>query len=157
MKKPLKMFMSDEVEDPTTCPICGTKLPKPEHRTYVVSVKDKGETDAFMMGCDGGYFCPKCPTVVLNSQMFEDILYAGVQSRNFKYSVIGLADLDSILEEKKNIPLGDDDNPIPLIKFEYVKKGPPKQKQDTIGRNDPCPCGSGKKYKKCCMGKDNTQ
>lgn len=23
-----------------------------------------------------------------------------------------------------------------------------------IGRNDPCHCGSGKKYKKCCMGKD---
>lgn len=23
-----------------------------------------------------------------------------------------------------------------------------------IGRNDPCPCGSGKKYKKCCMGKE---
>ncbi len=22
-----------------------------------------------------------------------------------------------------------------------------------IGRNDPCPCGSGKKYKKCCIGK----
>lgn len=22
---------------------------------------------------------------------------------------------------------------------------------DKIGRNDPCPCGSGKKYKKCCM------
>lgn len=20
-----------------------------------------------------------------------------------------------------------------------------------IGRNDPCPCGSGKKYKQCCM------
>ena len=25
-----------------------------------------------------------------------------------------------------------------------------------IGRNEPCPCGSGKKYKKCCMGKDKT-
>ena len=23
-----------------------------------------------------------------------------------------------------------------------------------IGRNAPCPCGSGKKYKKCCMDKD---
>ncbi len=23
-------------------------------------------------------------------------------------------------------------------------------KKSTIGRNDPCPCGSGKKYKKCC-------
>jgi len=22
-----------------------------------------------------------------------------------------------------------------------------------IGRNDPCPCGSGKKYKKCCLDK----
>ncbi len=25
---------------------------------------------------------------------------------------------------------------------------------DKIGRNDPCPCGSGSKYKKCCMKKD---
>ncbi len=24
------------------------------------------------------------------------------------------------------------------------------------GRNDPCPCGSGKKYKKCCLGSDVT-
>jgi len=23
-----------------------------------------------------------------------------------------------------------------------------------IGRNDPCPCGSGKKYKQCCLAKD---
>src|SRR5207249_234995 len=23
-----------------------------------------------------------------------------------------------------------------------------------VGRNDPCPCGSGKKYKKCCLEKD---
>ena len=23
-----------------------------------------------------------------------------------------------------------------------------------IGRNDPCPCGSGKKYKKCCLSKE---
>jgi hypothetical protein len=23
----------------------------------------------------------------------------------------------------------------------------------TVGRNDPCPCGSGKKYKKCCLAK----
>lgn len=24
---------------------------------------------------------------------------------------------------------------------------------EKIGRNDPCPCGSGLKYKKCCFGK----
>jgi len=26
----------------------------------------------------------------------------------------------------------------------------PQRRQERIGRNDPCPCGSGKKYKKCC-------
>jgi hypothetical protein len=26
-----------------------------------------------------------------------------------------------------------------------------------IGRNDPCPCGSGKKYKKCCLGKEENE
>ncbi len=30
----------------------------------------------------------------------------------------------------------------------------PKRVQKQVGRNDPCPCGSGKKYKNCC-GKDN--
>ncbi len=30
----------------------------------------------------------------------------------------------------------------------------PVVKAEKIGRNDPCPCGSGKKYKHCCLGKD---
>ena len=25
-----------------------------------------------------------------------------------------------------------------------------RRTEDKVGRNDPCPCGSGKKYKKCC-------
>ena len=28
---------------------------------------------------------------------------------------------------------------------------PFKNEQAPVGRNDPCPCGSGKKYKKCCL------
>lgn len=28
--------------------------------------------------------------------------------------------------------------------------GPIKRDQPKVGRNDPCPCGSGKKYKRCC-------
>jgi hypothetical protein len=31
-----------------------------------------------------------------------------------------------------------------------------RAKSNDIGRNDPCPCGSGKKYKKCCMLKDHS-
>jgi len=33
------------------------------------------------------------------------------------------------------------------------RPAPRPQAPPRIGRNDPCPCGSGKKYKKCCMGK----
>lgn len=29
----------------------------------------------------------------------------------------------------------------------------PAIKQEKVGRNDPCSCGSGKKYKKCCGAK----
>lgn len=38
--------------------------------------------------------------------------------------------------------------------------GPASQeiiKKDKVGRNDPCPCGSGKKYKRCCLNKDEAR
>jgi preprotein translocase subunit SecA len=31
-----------------------------------------------------------------------------------------------------------------------IKKKPVKRSEKKVGRNAPCPCGSGKKYKKCC-------
>lgn len=31
---------------------------------------------------------------------------------------------------------------------------PPQARGATVGRNDPCPCGSGLKYKRCCLGRD---
>jgi SEC-C motif-containing protein len=36
-----------------------------------------------------------------------------------------------------------------------VREGPApfKQAAPKVGRNDPCPCGSGKKYKHCCLTK----
>ena len=35
-----------------------------------------------------------------------------------------------------------------------VKKQPVRNAATKVGPNDPCPCGSGKKYKKCCMQKE---
>ncbi len=35
-----------------------------------------------------------------------------------------------------------------VVQVATVRRESPK-----VGRNDPCPCGSGKKYKKCCEGK----
>lgn len=35
-----------------------------------------------------------------------------------------------------------------------MPKQPYRREEPRVGRNDPCPCGSGKKYKKCHMDKD---
>lgn len=40
-----------------------------------------------------------------------------------------------------------DDDALPSAEVEPYVRTDPK-----VGRNDPCPCGSGKKYKKCCGG-----
>lgn len=38
------------------------------------------------------------------------------------------------------------------VENRYAEEGPkkPVKNESKVGRNDPCPCGSGKKYKKCC-------
>ncbi len=38
----------------------------------------------------------------------------------------------------------------PVIFMNRGEEATREQKSSKIGRNDPCPCGSGKKYKKCC-------
>jgi preprotein translocase subunit SecA len=39
-------------------------------------------------------------------------------------------------------------NEVPTFRFTKTR---PIVKDYKIGRNDPCPCGSGLKYKKCCL------
>ncbi len=40
--------------------------------------------------------------------------------------------------------------PLPEVPFQQLSLA--EQGQGKVGRNDPCPCGSGKKHKKCCLG-----
>ena len=40
--------------------------------------------------------------------------------------------------------------PISTNRGEESIRVPIKRKEQKVGRNDPCPCGSGKKYKFCC-------
>lgn len=47
---------------------------------------------------------------------------------------------------------GEDVEDIQSLEDFYIPEMP-VVKPDRVGRNDPCPCGSGKKYKKCCLGK----
>jgi len=41
-----------------------------------------------------------------------------------------------------------------VVSPQSVNTGTGGKGKEKIGRNDPCPCGSGKKYKKCCLGKE---
>ncbi len=47
-------------------------------------------------------------------------------------------------ERMKREIVSSDDAPLPDTPIEQARSG------EAIGRNDPCSCGSGKKYKKCC-------
>jgi tetratricopeptide (TPR) repeat protein len=43
--------------------------------------------------------------------------------------------------------------PEPNLSDLFSVAEPPQLRKEKIGRNDPCPCGSGKKYKHCCLGR----
>ena len=45
--------------------------------------------------------------------------------------------------------LGTVEKPI-IVRVHSDEKAPKPAQSEKIGRNDPCKCGSGKKYKKCC-------
>jgi hypothetical protein len=57
--------------------------------------------------------------------------------------------------------LDDSDAPLPFSPSSILRPGgppslppePPRRRE--VGRNDPCPCGSGRKYKRCCLDKDS--
>ena len=60
-------------------------------------------------------------------------------------------------EEKRRKPFmfGGPAAPPPVARVPAVPtaKPPVRRAEERVGRNDPCPCGSGKKFKKCCMPK----
>jgi uncharacterized protein YecA (UPF0149 family) len=40
-----------------------------------------------------------------------------------------------------------------ILDYDETASMPFVNAEEKVGRNDPCPCGSGKKYKKCCLNK----
>ncbi len=61
-----------------------------------------------------------------------------------KEDLMPLPEKDFVVDEKE---IGKEDGK----GNEKEKKQTPVVKEDKPGRNDPCPCGSGKKFKKCCL------
>ncbi|WP_066215645.1 SEC-C metal-binding domain-containing protein [Flammeovirga sp. MY04] len=72
--------------------------------------------------------------------------------KSYKYEVRSLIKkYEMFQEESKFQPETFEEEEI-LKSFEEYKNSIIKNSSEIkVGRNDPCPCGSGKKYKKCCM------
>lgn len=88
---------------------------------------------------------------ILNVICVEEIL-AGREShetrkhlqnmvRRYQERQIRFGDLDRLLAKASSQPTSIESEPLPFI---------PAAPRPPVGRNEPCPCGSGKKYKKCC-------
>jgi preprotein translocase subunit SecA len=78
-------------------------------------------------------------------KMFQEMMDAARQeivSMIYRVQVMKEGE-EELIMKKRNVTYGE---PVKVSRSSA-------RKTDKIGRNDPCPCGSGKKYKKCC-GKD---
>ena len=84
-------------------------------------------------------------SILINTNIYsEEGLKSLLEDMNINLTKNNFKELTSIINKYKN--------DIPIWVFNgYTKKevnSIPREKK--IGRNDSCPCGSGKKYKKCC-------
>jgi preprotein translocase subunit SecA len=77
-------------------------------------------------------------------KMFEEMLNGIDESIVGRFFKVRLVKREEV---QKRIESSNDSRPGKVGKQATVRKG------KKVGRNDPCPCGSGKKYKKCCYPK----
>jgi len=123
IKIPRQAVYRSFTDDPGACPNCDGILVN-EYQTYMLSTRrGKKIVDSFIMRSDFGWFCKSCPIVVLNEKGIYKMFSAGASkwgNIGTEYVVLGIVDLDAIPADKRDLPLGGDDNPVPLIEFKDV-------------------------------------
>jgi hypothetical protein len=123
--------------DPGPCPRCGGELVQ-QYASYLIATRNQSkQADSFMIGSDAGWFCRTCPTIVINRQQIGQTLSYGGGRWNVgrEFTILGLVNLDAVPPEKRHLPLGEADNPIPLVEFRAAaqerdnERGPRKQRR----------------------------
>ncbi len=89
------------------------------------------------------------PLIIYKKEGFE--MFQDMVSR-IKEETVGILFRVQIAEPEKigNLRRSAEQNLVFSSGDDTERKKPVRRTQKKIGRNDPCPCGSGKKYKKCC-------
>lgn len=137
---PYAAFMSPEfVGQKTSCSTCGKPISLRAHCGHEVGEIYDGEmcariVDDFQVS---GIALVKNPVQKYSVPFSTDpVTNATVDQYNYslvKYVVRGL------------------ESPFHTWTYKKTKKRHPHERYKTVGRNEPCPCDSGLKYKKCCL------
>lgn len=134
----------------TFCPECELPLIK-DNCTVLIAVRSDTDEGEFMSNMAGSHFCETCPVVVFDLDKIEQAVILGSEEdANLRYLILGIVDFNSIPQEKRHLKIGIEGNPVPLVQFLPDLNKTTVVNKKKIGRNEPCQCGSGKKYKKCC-------
>ncbi|MDO8953217.1 MAG: SEC-C metal-binding domain-containing protein [Draconibacterium sp.] len=148
LSTPRRKYLSKEF-GLSICPECGSGLTE-EYSSILLRVKSDSDEGEFMTSLSGSHFCNNCPVVVFDSDKVELAARVGIRGdQNLRYAIAGLIDLDAIPKDKKHLAVGCDENPIPLVQFLPDLNSKTVTTAKKPERNDPCLCGSGKKYKNC--------
>jgi len=104
---------------------------------------------------DEGYIVPD----YLDRDEFEDELAQSEQdpADQNRFKLYKLGYIDDVSEALRWTDHGDDDlaDEKSFSAEGWLPGEPVRNPLRKIGRNDPCPCGSGKKAKKCCLARSN--
>lgn len=120
-----------------------------EKFTYKISdlAKEMKTTDEFVMGFTDGVNDSLNTQLDLENIGADDEITLDINLEKLYYNMLDAkADYlyeipawETILTEEKRAEIQQE-----------LKDSRTVRNENKIGRNDPCPCGSGKKYKKCC-------
>jgi len=133
-----------------SCPECGLPLIE-DGCTVIIAAKSDTDEGEFMSNMTGSHFCESCPVVVFDSDKVEQAAKLGIRGdSNLRYLIGGIVNFNAIPQEKRHLEIGIEGNPVPLVHFLPDLNKTTIVNEKKVGRNEPCPCGSGKKYKKCC-------
>jgi len=114
---------------PTACPQCGGYLQQSRQTYSVATRRGRKLLDSFVVGSDFGWYCDSCPVVVIGTHQVGALLGHSMPHWEVgnEFCVEGVVDLDAIPEHKRHLPIGDENNPMPLIEFQQPRVGTPRQ------------------------------
>ena len=104
-----------------------------------INLRAYGQRDPLVEYRHEGYEMFEAMTCSIEDEVVRHIYHVKVAARPQRRAVIGATDA----VHPAAVPVGGS----PATAARQSKTAAVSVK---VGRNDPCPCGSGKKYKKCC-------